>query len=229
MPAGSSDPPSMMVAMPCRAHVDAAREALVDAAQVDDELAVDEDEHVVVAVELQAERARVGEQVARLVGEPEVVEPALLPDVPLAVQFMPPGRRRSCRAGSSWAGTGTDRRGSSRRRRTPSVLYQYGHRLQSIASGPDHLRRHARARRRHRVSGKPCAGGSSGKKPPVTEFTWLENWYWPPPIGFISSVPTDVRAAAVHVLSVHHWPKRRGAVTIGAGPRYIGWPLAPSV
>ena len=60
----------------------------------------------------------------------------------------------------------------------------------------------------------------------MTALTWLENWYCVPPlICFISSVPT----VCPPVGSVHHAPKDAALLTTGAGPRYIGCPLAPSV
>ena len=70
-------PPSWMVGAAVGVDVDLARQPLVNAAEVDHQDAVDEHERVVVAEELQIERAVEGEQVARLDGEPGVVVPAL--------------------------------------------------------------------------------------------------------------------------------------------------------
>ena len=59
----------------------------MDAAQIDDQDAVDEDERVVVAVELQVEGTVEGEQVAGLGREPRVVEPALHRIDPVAARL----------------------------------------------------------------------------------------------------------------------------------------------
>ena len=108
----------------------------MDAAQVDDQDAVDEDEHVVGARELQREVAAKGEEIAGLVVNQKSWNQPCCPMYHLPPQFIPVGQPVAVSGGIRLGG----KRYWSPLQLLPAPklveLYQYGQMLHCIASVP---------------------------------------------------------------------------------------------